>query len=637
MPGQKPENIDKSNSRYFSYSSLGNNVIALVAIAFVLFIATLVFLYFNNSRYLVDFKALLEENESSSHKMQLFSEFAELARGRTRNTIQILESEDIFEQDELNQELEGFAGRFADVREQLDMMPFNGQDRKLYESVFEVVQRILPRQRRAVELLMHEDDREEARRLIYEIVLPGQQEIIDIFHELIRREREHIASNTQLINDSMLQVNQHNELLFSFILVLFTGLSGFIIYRISRIQKQVSSAYEGLEETVRERTQDLKMARDAALTASKSKSEFLSSMSHELRTPLNAIIGFSQLLEMEEMDPLQKDSVNEIHKAGKHLLDLINEVLDLARIEAGRMEAKMQEVDLDSVLSEVRSLSEPIAARYGVSLDVQKHTKLRVMADNKRIKQVILNLVSNAIKYNRKDGSVDVYTEIFGDRLRIFIRDTGRGIAPEQREGLFEPFNRLGAEGSEIEGTGIGMMVTRQLVELMQGHIDFDSKVGEGSLFWVDFTLVQGTDVGTENRETGAGLPATCSGKQPGIRVLYIEDNIANVKLMEQVFLRQTQYRLTSAMTPVEGLDIARSSLPDVILLDINMPGMDGYQVLEHLKASDETAGIPVIAVTANAMAENISRGLEAGFHDYITKPIDINRLLSSLEAVLQS
>jgi CheY-like chemotaxis protein len=193
------------------------------------------------------------------------------------------------------------------------------------------------------------------------------------------------------------------------------------------------------------------------------------------------------------------------------------------------------------------------------------------------------------------------------------------------------------AEGSEIEGTGIGMMVTRQLVELMQGHIDFDSKVGEGSLFWVDFTLVQGTDVGTENRETGAGLPATCSGKQPGIRVLYIEDNIANVKLMEQVFLRQTQYRLTSAMTPVEGLDIARSSLPDVILLDINMPGMDGYQVLEHLKASDETAGIPVIAVTANAMAENISRGLEAGFHDYITKPIDINRLLSSLEAVLQS
>ncbi|NNJ90176.1 MAG: response regulator, partial [Gammaproteobacteria bacterium] len=515
--------------------------------------------------------------------------------------------------------------------------PFTEQDRKLYESVFSVVQRILPRQRKAVELLMHEGDREEARRLIYKVVLPGQQEIIDIFHELIRRERQHIKDNTGQINVSMQEIQRHNNLLFSSILVLIAGLSGFIIYRISRIQKQVSNAYESLEEKVHERTEDLKMARDAAVTASKAKSEFLSSMSHELRTPLNAIIGFSQLLEMEEMDPLQKDSVSEIHKAGKHLLDLINEVLDLARIEAGRMEAEMQEVDLASVLSEVRALSEPIAARYGISLDVQENTASIIFADYKRSKQVILNLISNAIKYNRENGSVNVYTEVVGDKVRIYIKDTGSGIASEQREQLFEPFNRLGAEGSEIEGSGIGMMVTRQLVELMEGSIDFDSTVGEGSLFWVDFKLMHNNDEETAGSEAGMSAPEMASSQQSGASVLYIEDNMANVKFMERVFSRQPQYQFRSALTSFEGLEIAMTSSPDLILLDINMPDMDGYQVLEQLKASNKTANIPVIAVSANAMSENIAKGLEAGFHDYLTKPIDINKLQVSLQEALRA
>ena len=632
MPDFQQQLKSSSKKKYFSSPALGNSVISLVALTFVSFIAILIFLYFNNSRYLGDFQDLLKQNESSSHKMQLFSEFAELARGRTRNSIQILESDDIFEQDELNQQLEGYAARFANVREQLDVMPFTEEDQELYDSVFVVVQQILPRQRKAVELLMYGGDRDEARSLIYDEVLPGQQEIIDILHQLIRNERLHIEENTLQINHSMQEINHHNNLLFSTILILIAGLSGFIISRISRIQKQVSNAYENLEETVEERTKDLKMARDAALTASKSKSEFLSSMSHELRTPLNAIIGFSQLLEMEDMDPLQKDSVSEIHKAGKHLLDLINEVLDLARIEAGRMEAKMQEVDLASVLSEVRALSDPIAARYGISLEVQENVDAMVFADYKRLKQVILNLVSNGIKYNRENGSVVVYTETIGDKARICIKDTGKGIAPEQREQLFEPFNRLGAEGSEIEGTGIGMMVTRQLIELMQGSIDFDSTVGEGSLFWVDLSLVH-----SAGDETAGGLAElseseAASSEPSSVKVLHIEDNVANVKLMESVFSRQPQYRLRSALNPIEGLKIAMSGWPDIVLLDINMPEMDGFQVLEQLKTSNTTVNIPVIAVTANAMAENVSKGLEAGFDEYLTKPIDINKLLATLK-----
>jgi len=633
MPDPEKKIKHQSRKKYFSSPALGNTVIGLVALTFVGFIAILIFLYFNNSRYLEDFKELLAQNESSSHKMQLFSEFAELARGRTRNTIQILESDDIFEQDELNQQLEGFAGRFADIREQLDVMPFTVEDRELYDSVFVVVQKILPRQRQAVELLMYGGDKEEARRLIYQGVLPGQQQIIDILHQLIRNERRHIERNTLQINHSMQEINQHNNVLFTSILLLIAGFSGFIIYRISRIQKQLSNAYESLEEKVRERTKDLKMARDAAITANKSKSEFLSSMSHELRTPLNAIIGFSQLLEMEEMEPLQKDSVGEIHKAGKHLLDLINEVLDLARIEAGRMEAEMQEVDLAAVLTEVKALSEPIAARYGIKLEVQKDVGSTIFADYTRFKQVILNLVSNGIKYNRENGSVDVYTETIGDKVRIFIKDTGKGIAPEQREELFEPFNRLGAEGSEIEGTGIGMMVTRQLVDLMEGSIDFDSTVGEGSLFWVDFPLVRtGGEEAVDNQEASPDV-RSASPDQSGIRVLYIEDNMANVKFMEKVFARQPQYQLTSALTPYEGLAIAMSGWPDIILLDINMPEMDGYQVLEQLKADKKTAAMPVIAVTANAMAESISQGLEAGFYEYLVKPIDINKLMAALQS----
>ena len=634
MPEPGQQDRQQSKQKYFSNPSLGNNVIGLVAISLVLFIATIIFLYFNNSRYLEDFSGLLDENESGSYKMQLFSQFAELARGRTRNTIQILESDDIFEQDDLNQELEGYAGKFAFVREELDAMPFTEEDRQLYDSVFEIVRDILPQQRRAVELLMHQGDREEARALIYDGVLPGQQKIIDIFHELIRRERQHITNNSVQINSSMLEISQHNNLLFALILVLFTGFSVFIIFRIYRIQKQVATAYEGLEEKVRERTYDLKMARDAALTASKSKSEFLSSMSHELRTPLNAIIGFSQLLEMEEMDPLQKDSVTEIHKAGKHLLNLINEVLDLARIEAGRMEAEMQEVVLAPVLSEVRALSEPIAARYNIELKVEDNIDHRICADYTRIKQVILNLVSNAIKYNRENGSVTVDTERVADRVRIYVRDTGKGIAPEQREGLFEPFNRLGAEGSEIEGTGIGMMVTRQLVELMEGSIDFESSVGEGSVFWVDFRLMDDEEEAPADRRESERDEAVAPDTEE-TTVLYIEDNAANLKFMEKVFSKRPHFDFMSAMTAAEGLAIANNISPDLILLDINLPDMNGYEVLETLKAGNKTSHIPVIAVTANAMAENISKGLEAGFRDYLTKPVDVQKLLAALDEAL--
>jgi signal transduction histidine kinase/CheY-like chemotaxis protein len=608
-----------------------------VLFGFFLFLGALLYIYYDNSNNLKEFSELLNASESSSKKMQLFSEFAELARGRTRNTIQILETEDPFEQDELNQQLEGYAARFAEIRETLDRMPFNSEDLKLYKSLFDWVPKILPDQREAVRLMIYEDDIEKARKLIYGSVLPGQQKIIDIISELIKREQSYISRNSQQINASMLRVNNQSTLLFGFILVIFLIFSVVIIQRIYRIQKQVSDAYEALEDTIDERTNDLIVARDAAVMASKSKSEFLSSMSHELRTPLNAIIGFSQLLEMEELTETQSDSVKEIHTAGKHLLDLINEVLDLARIEAGRMSVNLDEVELESVIQEIKAMTAPIAERHGITMSFTENVNLVVMSDRTRLKQVLLNLLSNAIKYNRQNGSVDVFVEQINDHVRISVKDTGKGIAGDQREALFEPFNRLGAEGSEIEGTGIGMMVTRQFVELMNGRIDFESELGVGSVFWIELPLAR-----DDSKEEAAvaldedlvnQLNKTVSASGSGIA--YIEDNPANLKFMKKVFEKEFACDLLTANDGVQGLEMVKQRRPALVLLDINLPGMNGLEIVNNLKNDPQTRQIPIVMVSANAMSESISKAMEAGASGYLTKPIEVKKLKEMLNSLV--
>lgn len=611
---------------------VASHVIVLVAVAFVLFILTLLYIYLNNSRYLVELTQLANTSQSGSKKMQLFGEFAELARGRTRNTIQILETDDVFEQDELNQALEAYAAQFASIREQLDQMPFEQQDRALYDSAFEWVPKILPNQRRAVELIMHDGDLQEARRLIYDIVLPGQQEIINIFTELTRREQAYIRENAEYVNQSVTEILRDNKLLFGFPLLLFTLLAAAVIYRIARVQKQVSAAYAGLEETVTRRTADLQVARDQALHANQAKSEFLSSMSHELRTPLNAVLGFSQLLEMEQLNESQRDSVEEIYKAGRHLLELINEVLDLAKIEAGRMEISLQPVELSQLLIEVQGLARPIAERHGIDVQFDMSCPYLVMADYTRLKQVVINLVSNAIKYNRENGSVRVFCESpeAGDagNLKLCIADTGRGIASNQRDGLFEPFNRLGAEGSDIEGTGIGMMVTQQFAEMMNMQVDFHSVVGEGSTFWVAMRQMQTDDDAEIVSEITEAAHQVLTGT---LKVLCIEDNKANMKFIRQALNSHFQLEFLEADRPSLGLELAMSESPNVILLDVNLPEMDGYQVLQRLKQDQQTRHIPVIAVTASAMAEHVSQGEAADFYAYITKPVEVSLLINTI------
>ena len=396
--------------------------------------------------------------------------------------------------------------------------------------------------------------------------------------------------------------------------------------------KSLRQAYENQEQVIEERTQALREARDEALRANRAKSSFLSSMSHELRTPLNAIIGYSQVLMMDELSEDQVDSIREIETAGQHLLSLINEILDLSRVEAGKMTLSIEDVSLENIFAESQSLQKPIAERFSIKVDYQP-CSFFVRADYTRLKQVLINLISNAIKYNRDNGSVTVSAQtIENDFVRIQIADTGPGIPEEKHTGLFEPFNRLGAETSGIEGTGIGLMITTQLTEMMGGRVGFESKIDVGSTFWIDMPLSQQKQaVEAEITATELEDMSNRVEKNNSKRILYIEDNPANMRLMEQIIARNADYQLIKANEPVLGLEMAEKESPDLLLVDINLSVMDGCEVLENHKSIPFTEHLSVIAVTANAMKDNITQGVEAGFDDYLTKPLDVKSLLSTI------
>lgn len=466
---------------------------------------------------------------------------------------------------------------------------------------------------RNVKLLMPDPYREEHDRYLQKYLDTGQSKIIGVGREVVGLKKD---GKTFPLDLSVSQIIINDK-------VNFTG----IFRDISEIKMQEDR---------------LKDAVKAAEKANRAKSEFLSRMSHELRTPMNAILGFSQLLRYDTKNPLtdsQKVKVEEVLKGGKHLLELINEILDLSRIESGQLDLSVDDILVSNLIADTLALISPMAAQRNIQITnhLSNHPELSIKADRTRFKQVLLNLLSNAVKYNQEDGSITLdFQKSDDDRIRIDIIDTGAGISEDNQNLLFQPFNRLEVDHLAVEGTGIGLTITKRLIELMNGTISVQSTIGEGSRFSIEIPEGKQVALAQENRVINPVLKESKEIGEQEWTLLYVEDNPANLMLVEQILQSRSDIKLLSAPQALMGIELARAHKPDLILMDINMPGMDGITAMKKLQNYEETNNIPILAVSANAMESDIKKGLDAGFKGYITKPFDIPKFFVEIDRFLK-
>ena len=405
-------------------------------------------------------------------------------------------------------------------------------------------------------------------------------------------------------------------------------------------QRQITmDALQEAAEVLRQAKAEADEAREYAETANRSKNEFLSRMSHELRTPLNAILGFGQILEDQELTALQQESVKYIIKGGRHLLNLINDVLDIARIEAGRFELSIESIALDDIIPEACALVRPLATEHNIQLQQKSllSENCHVTADRRQLKQVLINLLSNAIKYNQPEGKVIVFWEsVMEEKIRISVQDTGHGIAKEDLSKLFTPFERLDAANSDVEGTGLGLALSQRLLTAMDSELRAESTLGEGSTFFFELPSDTAPEDVIVNLSNATNNTRAENAFEKQYTILLIEDNSSNLRLIEMILTNRPEVTLYSAIQGSQGLDLARQHEPDMILLDLHLPDMSGQQILNQLKRSAITRDIPVVIVSADATPSRMQNLLDNGVTAYLTKPLNVGQFLQILDETLQ-
>jgi CheY-like chemotaxis protein len=360
----------------------------------------------------------------------------------------------------------------------------------------------------------------------------------------------------------------------------------------------------------------------------------MSRMSHELRTPLNSVLGFAQILQMELESPEELEMIGYIVRSGGYLLELINEVLDISRVESGSIAVSLELVPVTALVGECIEMVAGECAAAQVEIIDECDAAPLVRADRQLLKQVLLNLLTNAIKYNRAGGTVTLSSREESGRVRLSVTDTGPGIAPELHERLFAPFDRLDADARGIEGTGLGLALSKGLMEAIGGSIGVDSTTGAGATFWLELPLATTSDESSEFARNAAASPE--SSDSASATVLYIEDNIGNVRLMERLMAHRPNVQLITTLEGSVGVELAQRHCPDLILLDVHIPDLSGYEVLQRLHGDERTASIPVVMLSADASQEQIQRFTEAGVRDYLTKPLDLNHFLGQLDEYLR-
>ena len=426
--------------------------------------------------------------------------------------------------------------------------------------------------------------------------------------------------------DSKLEIFQNNET-FEFDIVNVPEMNYFNIYGHNITQRKIAES-------------NMTIAKERAEQANQAKTQFLTHISHELRTPMNAILGFTELINRDSMNPLpnhQKQQLDQITSSGKHLLNLINEMLDLATVESGNIKLSVESVEIVSLVEEVITLCDSLAIQNGIIIEHEKTLADRVFvnADVSRLKQVVLNLVSNAIKYNKPDGEILIsYIKQGSSKIRFGIKDSGFGIPDEQKDKVFKPFERLHSDITNIEGTGIGLTISKQLIELMAGTIGFESVTNEGSYFFINLPLSQNIPAAKDIKDP-SNLPVINLKSNEMKTVLYIEDVEVNIKLVEHILSLRKNIRLLSAKRALDGIKIAKSEIPDLILMDIRLPDIDGLTAFKKLQLIKEVKNIPVIALTANALEDETQNALKLGFKDYLTKPLNIENFLKVVDKLL--